>query len=72
MLSNHKWDDDYKEHVKKQKQKNNNNSIRNNNDETNKKDEEQEGTNMNQDKEVTCFCCGEKGHYSDSCPKKMK
>ena len=19
---------------------------------------------------MTCFCCGEKGHYSDSCPKK--
>ena len=57
--------------MKKQKQKNNNNnSTRNNNEDSNKKEEEQEGTNMNQDREVTCFCCGEKGHYSDSCPKK--
>ena len=28
---------------------------------------------MNQDnKDITCFCCGKKGHYSDNCPDKEK
>ena len=30
VLGNHKWDDTYKEHVKKQKQKNNSNNNNNN------------------------------------------
>ena len=76
VLQMHKWDDTYKEHIKKQRQKGSSTSATpkdtEKEKETDKSNEEQEGTNMNQDKDIYCFCCGKKGHYSDNCPDKDK
>ena len=76
VLQMHKWDDAYKEHMKKQRQRNSSTSGTQKDTsaekDTEKNDEEKEGTNMNQDKDIYCFCCGKKGHYSDNCPDKDK
>ena len=75
VLKDHRWDNTYHEHVKKQRAKgstnnnNNNNSDKDKKSDNNNKEKEQEGTSLNQT-DVTCFCCGKKGHYSDNCPEK--
>src|SRR5210317_601383 len=83
VLTGHKWDDKYYQ-VKKSKKGNNNNTNENgnrgnnnssdntndNNSIKNEKNEE-EGTNLHQKdrSDITCFCCGKKGHFSNKCPK---
>ena len=69
-LTNHQWDDKYKLAEKQKKEKNNNNyNYTKKND-----DKNQDGKSLTQTTEavrndITCFCCGEKGHFSNHCKK---
>ena len=72
VMCNHKWDESYDKYLKNKK---NNKTTRRTekkaDEDTNKEKngKEESGTQMMQ-KEVICYCCGEKGHFSDDCPKK--
>ena len=73
ILVSHKWDNTFKAEVKKQKDDNkNNNSGRNKKEEkSNNSQKDEEGISFNQSgKEIICFCCREKGHYSGQCLEK--
>ena len=73
VLTNNQWDTTYKESQKaKQKTKEDNKNRNNNNDNNNKLEEKTETSyaQSGKDKEVICYCCGKKGHYSNNCPKK--
>ena len=68
VLTNHQWDDKYKLADNKKKEHNVHKSSYDDDDDT------QDGKSLAQttekDKsEITCFCCGEKGHYSGGCDK---
>jgi hypothetical protein len=71
-LTNHQWDDKYKAAENKKKE-NNNTGGKNSNDTS------QDGKLLAQTvtppvekdtSNITCFCCGEKGHYSSICEKR--
>ena len=62
VLTSHQWDDTYKEDVKKKKAQRAANQAGNN------ENSENAGTQLNQKgKELTCYCCGKKGHTVKQC-----
>ena len=79
VLTNHSWDDTYKTTDKKKKDQKNNGPKQ---PET-KTTKEESGTSLTQKEKptaafrpsetpierITCYCCGDKGHYSPDCPK---
>ncbi len=62
VLQAHVWDPAYNENLKKKKKQK---------EDAKEAAKEEEAKALAQKKEdVKCFCCGEKGHYSNECPKK--
>ena len=62
VLTSHQWDDTYKEDVRKKKAQRAASQAGNN------ENSENSGTQLNQKgKELTCYCCGKKGHTVKQC-----
>jgi hypothetical protein len=73
VLTNHSWDNAYAIATKKRKESS---GSKTNTPTTPIIDTQTEGVVLTQNekedkkKNATCFCCGEKGHYSPQCPKR--
>ena len=73
-MTNHQWDDKYLE-VAKHNPENKNRQRTNNHQEEKKEDKPTSGISMAQQgttsdrSKLTCYICGEKGHYCTECPK---
>ena len=79
VLTNHQWDDKYKTAENKRRESNNSSNRGKNNDTG--QDGKSDGKLLAQTvipkagkdpTNITCYCCGEKGHYSTDCEKQDK
>ena len=75
VLTNHQWDDKYDKVRTEMKQKKASSNSHSGSEGSNNDDDNQDGKSLAQkspdgtDKVIKCFCCGEKGHYCNKCPK---